>query len=352
MFEENNKKEKIVFIGSIDFKTGGFGGETLKNNYFIEYLKKKEINLEILDIELIKKNKFLLVLLLIKAALNPKIKKVIISKADHGANIIIKIFNRLNFFKKEIHYFVIGGKIHTRIKDNYFDKKEYICLKKIYVESKEMKKTLEEYNVSNVEYLPNFKDFKIRKYKKKKIQKPLKCVFFSRIIPEKGVDMIFDALKNINIKNVEMNVDFYGPISNEYESKFFENLENENTATYKGILNIQDEKTFDILSEYDLMLFPTYWEGEGFPGTLIDSFIAGIPILASEWNYNSEIITEDTGYLFEAQNQEEFLKMLKNIFNDLDGLTNKRKQCLEEAKKYHVDNVLKKFNKEQLGIRG
>ena len=30
------------------------------------------------------------------------------------------------------------------------------------------------------------------------------------------------------------------------------------------------------------MLFPTYWHGEGFPGIVIDAFVAGLLVVATD----------------------------------------------------------------------
>ena len=47
------------------------------------------------------------------------------------------------------------------------------------------------------------------------------------------------------------------------------------------------------------MIFPTYYVGEGFPGTIIDAFSSGIPDIATDWRYNSEIVQNGkTGYIY------------------------------------------------------
>lgn len=47
------------------------------------------------------------------------------------------------------------------------------------------------------------------------------------------------------------------------------------------------------------MVIPTYYQGEGFPGTILDSYIFGVPVIVSKCKYNSEMIKEGkTGKLF------------------------------------------------------
>jgi glycosyltransferase involved in cell wall biosynthesis len=38
--------------------------------------------------------------------------------------------------------------------------------------------------------------------------------------------------------------------------------------------------------------FLSYWKGEGFTGVIIDAFIAGVPVIATGWNMNTEIIED------------------------------------------------------------
>lgn len=49
-------------------------------------------------------------------------------------------------------------------------------------------------------------------------------------------------------------------------------------------------------------------------GTIIDSLISSLPIVSSDWNYNSEIINSDVGYIFESKNQEAFNDVIKKYY--------------------------------------
>ena len=42
----------------------------------------------------------------------------------------------------------------------------------------------------------------------------------------------------------------------------------------------------------DVLLFPTRFPDEGIPGTIIDAFAAGIPIISSKWLYFDEIFED------------------------------------------------------------
>ena len=57
---------------------------------------------------------------------------------------------------------------------------------------------------------------------------------------------------------------------------------------WNSIFNYNE--TASHLKKYFALLFPTYFHGEGFAGCLIDAFFAGIPVIATDWLYNKDII--------------------------------------------------------------
>ena len=96
-------------------------------------------------------------------------------------------------------------------------------------------------------------------------------------------------------------------------------------------------------------LFPTTWSGEGFPGTLIDCYNAGLPTVASDWAYNSEYLREgQTGLLYDWQKPE----MLKQRVADAIAMAPRvyamRQACLQEAEKYRCETVMAKIKARML----
>lgn len=339
--------KKIELICSLT-KEGNIGGETIKNEYLYEYLKDNNINIKLLDFEKYKKIKIILVIKCILSIINPFSRKIILSKASKSAYLYLKLYYYLNIWNKKLYYFVIGGNFHNFLLEKKFKLKYYKNLEKIYVETIKMKRKLnDDLNLKQVEYLPNFKKFDIKDRSNKQITLPLKCVFFSRIEEKKGVELIFKMLSEVNKEETKVEVDFYGPIKDDYKKVFEKKIKEYNEIKYCGILNTREERTYDILSEYDLMLFPTYWEGEGFPGTIIDAYISSLPVLASDNNFNSEIIIEgETGFIFLNKNQSSFNKKLLMLIKNQQLLYKIRKNCIKISLNYEVNKVLLKLLKE------
>lgn len=337
--------KKISFIGPISQKRNIVGGATVKNKYMIEFLEKNGIKLEIVDTDNWKKNKTFIFFKLIYIFIFSSSEKIILSTSSGGTYLFLKFFYYLNIRKKLVYYFVIGGDTPDKLLEKEYEIKYYKKITKIYIETKSMAQKMKDLGLIQTEYLPNFKKFTFKDRSEKEISLPLKAVFFSRITYEKGTDIIFEMLKEINKDKININVDFYGPIDEIYKNHFYLKVSEFSEVRYKGVLDGRDFKIFDILGEYDFMLFPTFWKGEGFPGTIIDSLISSLPIVASDWNYNSEIINSDIGYIFESKNQEAFNNTIKKILKNPEELLKKRKFSYLKSKKYCLNNVLKEVLK-------
>ena len=86
-------------------------------------------------------------------------------------------------------------------------------------------------------------------------------------------------------------LDMYGLVQPGYEETLQEVVkDSRGFAVYKGIVDY--DKTVETLSGYFVMMFPTYYYGEGFPGNVVDDYNSGIPIIATDWLYNKDVIVD------------------------------------------------------------
>ncbi|UYI79855.1 MAG: glycosyltransferase [Fusobacterium varium] len=336
-------KKKISFIGPISQKRNIVGGATVKNRYLVEFLEENGIKLEILDTDNWKENKIFLLFKLIYIFLFSSSKKIILSTSSGGTYLFLKLSYYLNIRKKLIYYFVIGGDTPNKLIEKKYKLKYYKKITKIYIETKSMAQKMKDLGLIQTEYLPNFKRFIPKDRSEKEISLPLKAVFFSRISKEKGTDMIFEMLKEVNKDEINISVDFYGPIESGHEKEFFKEINNIKNTYYKGMLDSMEEQTFDILSEYDFMLFPTCCFNEGIPGSIIDAFISSLPIVAARWKNFDEILNSNFSFEFPINNQKSFNKIIIEILENPKKLSEKRKLSYLESRKYCIENVLNKI---------
>src|SRR5690606_22162053 len=116
--------------------------------------------------------------------------------------------------------------------------------------------------------------------RKKKYSK--KFVFISRVIKEKGIGTILKAFENLD---ASYSVDIYGPIG---KGDYAEEELNKRNCKYKGV--VPANRVIEILKKYDVLLLPTFFEGEGYPGIIIESLSIGMPVITTKWKAIDEII--------------------------------------------------------------
>lgn len=266
-------------------------------------------------------------------------RNVVIFPAHNGLRIIAPVlFFGNKLFRRKLHYVVIGGWLPDFLKDK---KLLSFVLKKfdrIYVETNKMKSALENQGFCNICVMPNCKKLNILDeselvYNK---EEPLRLCTFSRVMKEKGIEDAAEAVKLVNEKRgrTVYSLDIFGQIDEE-QINWFENLKRKfpDYVEYKGMVPF--DKSTDVLKNYFALLFPTYYSGEGFAGTVIDAMAAGIPVVASDWKYNAEVVSEnETGLLFETHNVAALSDILEKLSGNPDMIFKMKKSCLAEAKKY------------------
>ena len=90
-----------------------------------------------------------------------------------------------------------------------------------------------------------------------------------------------------------------------------------------------------------MLLFPTFYAGEGLAGTLIDAMCTGLPVIATDWHNNNEIITHgNNGFLVPIQDCESIAEILCNIALSPHKLLSIRKNCIKHATKYLPQNII------------
>lgn len=278
-------------------------------------------------------------------------KNIIILPAQNGIKIFAPIFRLMcKIFNRKLHYSVIGGWLPEFLMENKNVYKNVKMMDSIYVETQNMKDRLEYMGLSNVVYMPNFKNIKPIDVSEISMNcnLPYRLCTFSRVKKEKGIIDAINAVKEINeeLGEIAFTLDIYGTVEDIFECEFKKAIiENEDSCRYKGV--IEFNKSTNILKDYFALIFPTYYEGEGFPGTIIDAFSSALPVIATDWKYNSEIILNNvTGLIYEVDINDErkqryLVELLKNIYFNPEKITSMKKQCLIESEKYNVSKVIK-----------
>lgn len=331
------KKSGICVIGAFDYENMSTGGQPVKSRELISLLEELYSDKKIYIVETSnwKKNPFLLLYKVLKGMHNSDC--AIMLPAQNGVSVFSRI---LILFKRNrnLYYDVIGGWLPQKIRDDKCLCKLLRYFNGIWVETDNMRNELEKLGLKNVTTIPNFKSIEPVSVDDIKFSKtiPFKLCTFSRVMKEKGIEEALMAVKNINQKfgKVVFELDIYGQIDADY-SKSFELLKKQfpSYIRYVGVVN-PNESVRNLIS-YDSVLFPTYYEGEGLAGTLIDALMSGVPVIATDWHYNSEVINSSNGFLISTDDiVQELEKVLISIYDNPKIIIDKKKKCIIDSKKY------------------
>lgn len=275
-------------------------------------------------------------------------RNVIIFPAHRGIRVIVPLLVCFNcFFDRKLHYCVIGGWLPDMLRDK---KRLSGCLKKfdgIYVETSTMKAALDEAGFQNVVVMPNCKNLRILRPEELAFQTepPFKLCTFSRVMREKGIEDAISAVKSVNEEtgHVVYTLDIYGQIDAEYQTKFSAMQKSFPAyVRYRG--TVPSDKSVETLEEYFALLFPTLFFTEGVPGTIIDAYAAGLPVISSRWESFSDVVEEGiTGIGFSFGKPEEMKEILCDLLRQPQKLTDMKLACLHKAEGFTPDSAVEKL---------
>lgn len=320
MHQTNNN---ILVLGYFGYRTDQRDGQTVKTRDLYLLLEKQKIgSIDYFDTQEFQFEKFSILTMINKLK---SCNTLVYLPAHNNLKYIFPIIFLLSvFYRFDILYFIVGGWLNEYLKNKPMLRYMLKRIKRVFSETLLLKQELElTYKFKNVTRFPNFRfiDF----VPEKRIsQNGLKLVFFARINQMKGLDVIFLLAEYINKKYSDIIIDFYGYINEPDKDYFKSHVEKYSFIEYKGILEF--EEIHRTLEKYDALLLPTHFFTEGLPGSIIDAYIAGIPVIVTKWKYATEFVEDQkTGYIIPFEDG------LEDLYNEVDLLYNNNKM-LDEMK--------------------
>ena len=341
------KISKVSIIAHFGGQENFRDGQTIKSKILYEELLNAA-NWKIMKVDTYYKNKkpFKLLLEIIISILCTK--NIIVLLSGNGMKFYFPIlYFFANVFNKKIYHNVIGGNLNQYV-IKYPKFKKYLnsfCVN--WVETESLKEKLEKQGIINCEVIPNFKrlDIENTNFIRKDFKEPYSFCTFSRVMKEKGIEDAIYAVETINAElgRTICTLDIYGKVDEGYERKFNEIIKNTTEAIkYRGM--VPYNKSVEMIRDYYALLFPTYWAGEGFPGTIIDAFSAGIPVIATDWNCNSEIIENKKNGVLYPNNEIKTLKeAIEWIIGQKHEIYKLKIDCIKTAELYQPEPYIKQI---------
>ena len=262
-----------------------------------------------------------------------------------GLNLRRKVIMEIRYILRgsrgleKLRMIVMGGNIQNQTPNDRLLRQLLMKCGTLWVETNGMKENLEEQGFRNIKIYPNCRTEE-NALPPRPIDEEIKFVFFSRICEQKGVDEIIDTIDRWEGK---WSLDFYGEIDLNYVAKFNSFLETHPNIRYHGVYDATNGTVYQELNQYDILLFPSKWIGEGVPGILVESKMAGITAIVSDWNFNSEIVRDgDEGVILKTNLPDTINSICLNQIEDLKkgSFESRKRYCTSTYRKELIQEVI------------
>lgn len=342
-------KYKIGIIGHFGFGYDLANGQTIKTK-IVTHVIEELTNRSVLCVDAHGGVKAIIPVFIGCFKLLWRCEHVMIFLTENGLKVAVPalyLFNKI--FRRKLHYNVIGGWL-----PKFLNGRDYLvaCLTKfdyIYVETNTMKFALEKLGLNNCITIPNCKELNIIKEADSYLDNPtvLRLCTFSRVMKEKGIGDLVDVVKHINEKKgkIVYELDIFGQVD-KGQTIWFEQLKKTfpDYIKYGGV--IAYDQSVEVLQNYFALVFPTNFYTEGVPGTIIDAYAAGLPVISSRWESFEDVVDDEiTGFGYEFGNTESLESLLLKIFENPQLIIRLKNNCVLKAQEFTLDRLKKDISK-------
>lgn len=169
---------------------------------------------------------------------------------------------------------------------------------------------------TNAYYLPGCRKRSVIGQSKNGRSGELHLIFLGHITRNKGPLVLLESLQILAGQcDAKVSCDFYGPIHEDVQADFMGQLEITRNAHYCGMA--EPGTGSKLISNYDALILPTYYDTEGHPGVIIEAMHAGVPVITTQIRTLPELITHgENGFLVAVQDSHALADAIKQIALD------------------------------------
>jgi len=138
----------------------------------------------------------------------------------------------------------------------------------------------------------------------------IKFLFIGRLSPQKGIDILVEALKQIAIENFHVTIVGYG----EQEEFLLKSIEQEplkGKVTYLGKIH----EAFRLMPNFDALLLPSRFEG--LPFTLLEAMWFKLPLIVTPANGIVDLLNDGNSYMSKAIDASAFAEKIREFISDI-----------------------------------
>jgi glycosyltransferase involved in cell wall biosynthesis len=168
---------------------------------------------------------------------------------------------------------------------------------------------------------------------------PLKILFLGRVVIDKGIDILCQAVQKANEGGAKVELSIAG--SGNLEKQLMETFAGDNSIHFCGYVKGENKKK--LIRECDIVGIPSIFP-ETFCITAAEALAYGKPVLASPIGELTEIIQEGkTGFFSPAGDVDKLTEKIMEIVENKQWLSEMQNDCLESAKKYTPETITDQF---------
>lgn len=179
------------------------------------------------------------------------------------------------------------------------------------VETKQLLERAVERGLSSVEWFPNNRlmpDKNDSNVLEKRTCR--RFLYLGHIRSVKGLPEIIKAGERF-VGHDDIAIDVYGSLRHDMTKEDFRDLKK---IRLFGIVPL--EELAELMAGYDALLLPSYHEGEGYPGVILEAYAVGMPIICTRWQALPEIVGENSGILIEPHCVDSLHSAMKRLIED------------------------------------
>jgi len=342
MSDSSSLKPVLLFIGSVNYGKDPLGGEEFKNRLLLPMLRRY-FRVILLDTAHWRNTPRTWFRMLWYSFLQPLPNRILISASSESTYRLLRLWHLRKALLERSVYLVVGGYFPGAVASGRFRAEVYRRLASILVQGSSLQTDLAKNGLSrNVGVVSNFKPMVPAFGDSGRFNEipPLRCVVLTRISKDKGIPYLFQAMELLG--DAPIQIDLFGPIDDAFRREFNTSLLKDSRFQYQGYLDLLNhpEESYKKLSTYHVLLFPTQWVGEGFPGVVLDAYLAGLPVIATDWNMNSEVVIPgETGWLISPGNPQALADAMMTAVSSPPKLAEFSKNSREKASLYDVKRI-------------
>ena len=333
-------QQRIAVLGHFGEGKNLLNGQTVKTRIVTEALQKALGEDEVLKYDTHGGKKTLLKAPFQVLSALWHTKNVVIFPAHNGLRVYAPLlcFFRRFFKKRALHYAVIGGWLPEFLGKRPRLAKALMHFDAIYVETETMRLAMEQIGFGNLFVMPNCKE--LTPLTEDELiyttEEPYKLCTFSRVMKQKGIEDAIAAVTAANeaIGRTAYTLDIYGQIDSN-ETDWFAALQETFPpyVCYRGLVPF--DQSVETLKGYFALLFPTRFYTEGIPGTIIDAYAAGIPVISARWESFGDIVEEGvSGLGYEFGSLDALTALLGDPAALCEWVGKAKQACLRRAKDF------------------